>query len=212
MRVFLLLALPLLLSACSNKALTQLRAQVRGWSGGAGQVEALSDDLVTLSSAPIDAAGRFTLPLPSAQTLAPQLVSSLVPDLPRSCTNTVGASDPAARFYMLSGLSAFPQGGTDKAALTLISQTAGDPGQDPRQLDKRVLIYASADTRVQGELRCPLSAPGGQAAEASATYALNLKAGWNYAVTRQSVFASGESRTRIESVGPDGFEGWTVAE
>ena len=210
MRALLLLALgPLLLSACSSKGITQLRAQVRGWSGGAGQIKVLAADRTVLTSTTLDSVGRFTLPLPDAQALSAFLRSSLLPDLLNeapNCTGTVTSSDPAARFYQISQLSAFPAGGA--APLALVSQTrSNDPGGAQR-LDQRGLVYASAATRVQGERRCP-AAPG-RAGVTTASFALNLKAGWNDVVSRQSQDAGGNSAARLESVGDDGFEGWAV--
>ncbi len=204
MRVVLLLFLPLL-SACSPRALTQVRAQVRGWSGGAGQVAVLGEDRAALSSARIDAVGRFTLPLPSAESLAPRLLGSLAPQRSLECSSSVRASAPAAGFYLISDLSAAPYG--SKAAVRLVNQTASPAGREPQLLDQRVLIYASAPTQVRGEVRCP--APVGRAAgEGSASYALSLRQGWNYAVVHRTQASGGATQSRTESVGDDGFEGW----
>lgn len=210
MRALLLLALgPLLLSACSSKGITQLRAQVRGWSGGAGQIRVLAGNQTVLASTSLDSAGRFTLTLPDAQALSPFLRPSLLADAPPNCTGSVTSSDPAAQFYQIDHLSAFPAGSA--APLTLVSQTRSVPQNGPQRLDQRGLIYASTATRVQGERRCPVTLASGAAGQTTASFALNLKAGWNDSVSRQSRDASG-SVTRLESVGDDGFEGWAAAQ
>lgn len=210
MRALLLLALgPLLLSACSSKGITQLRAQVRGWSGGAGQIKVLAADRTVLTSSNLDSVGRFTLPLPDAQVLAAFLRPSLLPDAQNespNCTGTVTSSDPAARFYQIDQLSAFPTSGA--APLTLVSQTRSNDSGEALRLDQRGLVYASAATRVQGERRCP--AGPGRAGATTASFALNLKAGWNDVVSRRSQDVGGNSAARLESVGDDGFEGWAA--
>ncbi|WP_161882232.1 hypothetical protein [Deinococcus alpinitundrae] len=211
MRALLLLALgPLLLSACSSKGITQLRAQVRGWSGGTGQIKVLAADQTVLTSSTLDSVGRFTLPLPDAQLLSAFLRASLLPDGQNAsshCTGSVTSSGPAARFYQISQLSAFPAGGA--APLTLVSQTRSNDPVGAQRLDQRGLVYASAATRVQGERRCPMASASG-ARTITASFALNLKAGWNDVVSRQSQDADGNSASRLESVGDDGFEGWAV--
>lgn len=211
MRVLSLLALgPLLLSACSPRGITQLRAQVRGWSGGAGQIKVLAADRTVLTSSTLDSVGRFTLPLPDAQALSAFLRPSLLPDAhnePPNCTGSVTSSGPAARFYQISQLSAFPAGST--ASLTLVSQTRSSGPSGAQRLDQRGLVYASAATRVQGERRCPAASASG-AGGVTASFALNLKAGWNDVVSRQSQDAGGNSTARLESVGDDGFEGWAA--
>ena len=201
MRLFPLLLLPLL-SACSPKALSQVRAQVRDWPGSAGRVAFLAADRTTLSGSTIDAVGRFTVPLPSAAVLAPLLTDHLQADAPSPCRSTVRASDPAARFYLLDHISAFPAG--DQAPLSLVSLTRSDVAGDPQRFDQRLFIYATLPTLIQGDLRC-------QNGKVTTSYALNLKAGWNHTVKHQSFYASGEQSSRLESVGDKGFEGWAVA-
>ena len=208
MRALLLLALgPLLLSACSSKGITQLRAQVRGWSGGAGQVRVLAGNQTVLARSGLDSVGRFTLPLPGAQALSPFLRPTLSPNAPPNCTGNLTSSGPAAQFYQLDHLSAFPAGST--VPLTLVSQTRSNDSDGTQRVDRRGLIYASAATRVQGERRCPVTLASGAARQATTRFALNLKAGWNYTVARQIRDASG-TLTRLESVGDDGFEGWAT--
>ena len=192
----------LLLSACSPKALSQVRAQVRNWPGSAGRVAFLAADRTTLSGSTIDAVGRFTLPLPSAAVLAPLLTDHLPADAPSTCRSTVRASDPAARFYLLDHISAFPAG--DQGSLSLVSLTRSDAPGNPQRVDQRLFIYATLPTLVQGELRC-------HNGRVTTSYALNLKAGWNHTVNHQSLDSSGERSSRLESVGDEGFEGWAVA-
>lgn len=193
-RVALLLPL-LLLSSCASRA-AQLRGQVRGWTGGEGRVELLDDDLHTIVSTPLDASGRFNLKLPTEQQLGANLQASLVPDGLTGCQNTVQAT-PGARYFTLGDLTAFPsQGG--KVAYTLGNRTWNT---DHTKLDKRVLIFATQNAQARGDLNCGPNTVG---------YRLSLHAGWNYAVSRQSLQPGG-SNTIIESVaGKDGFEGWSV--
>lgn len=222
MRVVLLLSLVPLLGSCSPKALTQVRAQVRDWPGQVGQVRFLSassepasvqtaDQItqqVTLSSSSIDSVGRFTLPLPSAEQLAPLLMATVRPNLSADCQSSLMASNPAARFYTLSSIAASPAGST--APLTLVSQTRSTNPATPQHLDQRLLIYASDATRVSGEINCPATQVGANDLR-QASYALNLKTGWNYAVNRQNESGNGVLTSRTESVGNEGFEGWEIA-
>lgn len=203
------LALALSLNACAEPALRQVRGQVRGWTFGAGRAEFLSDELRTLSAANIDPVGRFTLRLPDPATVRPLLQPSLIPDVPAGCTTTVRASAAGAEYYTLGDITAYPSGGTKRAALTLVSEDRSggqDPGQDSSRLTKRLFVYASQGVRVSGELRCTA---GSQ--QASARYALDLKPGWNRVASEQTLHRSGASETTVLNVGDDGFERWTVA-
>lgn len=201
------LLLPLLLlglNSCSAKSLslTQVRGEVRGWTFGAGSVEFLSDDLNTLSSSDLDRVGRFNLNLPDAKTMTPLLQDSLVPELPAGCTSTVKASS-AAKYYSLGDITAYPGSG-QKSAYTLVSEDRA--GSDPVKVSKRLFIYASQAANVSGTLSCPVK--GGQA---SATYGLDLKAGWNRVSSNQTLSASGASETVLSNTGEDGYDRWTVA-
>lgn len=203
------LALLLSLNACAEPALRQVRGQVRGWTFGAGTAEFLSDELRTLSAANIDPVGRFTLKLPDPATVGPLLQPSLIPDVPAGCHNTVRASVAGAEYYTLGQITAYPSGGTRKAALTLVSEDRSD-GQDPRQdssrLTKRLFVYASQGVRVSGELSCAVNGR-----QASARYALDLKPGWNRVASEQTLHRSGASETTVLNVGDDGFERWALA-
>ncbi|AZI42833.1 hypothetical protein EHF33_08785 [Deinococcus psychrotolerans] len=190
-----LMALCLLLGGCSPGGVSRIRAQVRDWPGEAGQVMILGGGGAALTSSAIDKVGRFTLPLPGAAAMAPLLRPTLQPNLAAGCTDKVAVSDPAAQFYLLPSISASAAG----TALTLVSQTRSNVPGGP--LDQRVYIYASTPARVQGDSTCAVAA-------SSTSYALNLKAGWNYAVMRRP---TPSSPARLESVGDDGFEGWEVA-
>ena len=200
-----LLLLPLLLlglNSCSAKSLTQVRGEVRGWTYGAGSVEFLSDDLKTLATADLDSVGRFNLNLPDAQTITPLLQGSLVPDLPTGCTNTVKASS-AAKYYTLGDVTAYPSKG-EKSAYTLVSEDRA--GSEPLRVTKRLFIYASEAVNVSGALSCPVR---GQ--QASASYGLDLKPGWNRVSSSQTVYQNGASQTVLSGTGEDGFDRWTVA-
>lgn len=192
------------LGACSGRALSEVRGQVLDWTNGAGSVEFLDDDLKTLSSAPLEAVGRFNLKLPDDATITPLLQGSLLPDVPANCRNTVKASSGAARFYSLGDITAYPSGG-QKTAYTLVSEERG--GSDPVRVTKRLFIYASQDVQVRGTLSCPL----GNQRQASATYGLDLHKGWNRVASSQLVYGSGASQTDIAVTSTDGFERWGVA-
>ena len=200
------LILPLLLSlnACAGPPLTEVRGQVIGWTYGAGTAEFLSDDLKTLSSTTLESVGRFNLKLPDAATVAPYLEDSLIPELPAGCTSTVKADPPGAKFYSQGDITAYPSQGTQKKALTLVSEDRA--GSDPLKIVKRLYMYATQNVRVTGDLTCPVN---GQ--KASANYSLDLKAGWNRVASNQTVYRSGASQTNILIVGNDGFEHWMVA-
>ncbi len=195
MTFLLLRTAPLLavlaVSACSSRGVTQLRAQVRGWTGGEGRIEVLNDDLKTLATTPLDASGRFNLPLPGPEQLAGSLQPSLIPSGIDGCQNTVKVNGDA-QYYTLGDLTAFSSQGS-KVAYTIVSQTHST---DQARSDKRVMIYVTQPVQVRGELKC-----GAQ----SASYRLSLQQGWNYAVSRQS-----QGNTVIESTGKEGFEGWQV--
>jgi hypothetical protein len=202
----------LLLASCSPKPLEQLRGQVRDWPGVAGQVSATDDQGRPLTTTTADSVGRFTLPLPTDEQMKPLLRPDVLqPSVVRavssrpgvSCTGRLSPSNPAARFYLVGWLGAAPGSGP---ALRLVSQNPSDRPSDPVRLDRRLLIYADAASRVQGTQTCTL--PGGAL---TYRYSLNLKVGWNYAVTHRTDYASGQKERVVESVGKEGFEGWVVA-
>ena len=201
-RVLLLPLLLLGLNSCSAKSLTQVRGEVRGWTFGAGSVEFLSDDLNTLSTADLDRVGRFNLNLPDAKTMTPLLQDSLLPELPAGCSNSVKASS-AAKYYTLGDITAYPSSG-QKSAYTLVSEDRA--GSNPVKVSKRLFIYASQAVSVSDTLSCPV--PGGRA---SASYGLDLKAGWNRVASNQTLSASGASATLLSNTGEDGYDRWTVA-
>ncbi|WP_424951354.1 hypothetical protein [Deinococcus sp.] len=203
----LLLPLLLGLNACSAKSLTQVRGEVRGWTLGMGSVEFLSDDLKTLSSADLDAVGRFNLGLPLAQTITPLLQDSLIPKLPAGCASTVRASS-AAKYYSLGDITAYPGSG-QKTAYTLVSEDRA--GSNSLRITRRLFIYASQAVDVSGTLSCPVTGQQPVAIAAVATYGLDLKAGWNRVESNQTVYNSGASQTALSTTGEDGFDRWTVA-
>ena len=201
---FFLMLPPLSLTACAGPALTEARGQVVGWTYGAGLAEFLSDDLHTLSSTRLESVGRFNLKLPDAASLKPYLQASLMPELPAGCSSTVKSTPAGARFYSQGDITAYPSQGTQKQALTLVSEDRA--GSDPQKIVKRLYLYATGKVRVSGELSCPVN---GQ--KAVARYALDLKAGWNRVASSQTVYRSGASVTDVQIVGADGFEHWRVA-
>jgi hypothetical protein len=191
------------LGACSGKALNEVRGQIRDWTYGAGSAEFLDDDLKTLSTSTLDAVGRFNLKLPAEANMTPLLQESLLPELPAGCSNTVKASTPAARFYSLGDITAYPTSG-QKNAYTLVSEERG--GSNPVKVTRRLFIYASQDVSVRGTLSCPVNTQ-----QASATYGLDLKKGWNRVASSQLVYDNGSSQTSIANTGVDGFERWSIA-
>ncbi|WP_425146337.1 hypothetical protein [Deinococcus sp.] len=197
-----LLLLLLSLNACAGPPLTEARGQVIGWTYGAGRAEFLSDDLHTLSSAPLESVGRFNLKLPDAAALAPYLQGSLVPEVSAGCTSSVKADPPTARFYSQGDITVYP--GTAKHALTLVSEDRGSA--EPLRVVKRLYLYATQNVRVTGDLSC---AANGQ--NAAANYSLDLKAGWNRVASNQTLYRSGASQISLLVVGADGFEHWRVA-
>lgn len=201
-RSFLLLPLVLGLNACSAKSLTQVRGEVRGWTYGAGSVEFLSDDLKTLATADLDSVGRFNLDLPDAQTVTPLLEASLIPELPAGCTSTVKASS-GAKYYTLGDVTAYPSKG-QKSAYTLVSEDRA--GTEPLRVTKRLYIYATQAVNVSGTLSCPVR---GQ--QATASYGLDLKPGWNRVSSNQTLYQNGASQTVLSGTGEDGFDRWSVA-
>lgn len=184
-RAFLL---ALLLTACSPRHTATLRAQVRGWQGGAGQVTALDDQQRAVSSAALDPAGRFNLPLPSDKELEGRLSTSpagLKP--PAGCGPSPSSAAP---LFVIRTLRAR---GEDGRAFTLVSR---DDAADQSRRDEHLLIYAAAPAQLRADVRC-----GAQ----TFSYRLNLRAGWNYALLRQT-----PNLSTFESSGKDGLEGWTA--
>ncbi|MFC4452576.1 hypothetical protein [Deinococcus sonorensis] len=194
LRRFLLLAV--LLTACAERPLSQVRGEVHGRTGGPGTVAVLDPDGQRLTSAPLDRVGRFTLPLPEAAALDGVLRPSVAPALP-GCTSQITASVPAARYWVQDRLTAFPTGGP-ASGVPLISEDRSS-GQTTQRLIHRMYVYASAATRVTGQSSCP-AAP-------TTRYQMDLKAGWNTVAAQQTR----GSDTVLISVGDDGFERWSVA-
>lgn len=185
---YVLLAFALLLSACgatpgssttttpttpppsTNSPLTRLSGQIVNWPGGSATL-AMIRPRQTFARTTVSADGRFTLDLPDAQTIAPDLVP-FSPPADMTCSNAVFISDPALRVSIWPGFSVDRDGTHLGAAGRGYGLTRFDEAKPGDYLVR--WYFASLDARITGTLKC---------ASFKATYDLPLKAGWN--VVRQ---------------------------
>ncbi len=176
-------AFPLLLSFPTPPAQAQIIQRLEGQLSGERQVAVtLKAGAQALSSVSTDAAGRFTLPLPSGgalSTLLRPIGSGLLSDL--GCLGQLSSSDAAAHGYDVQTLHT-PSARYMNAA---VSQALLG-----RALNGRVYLYADRSTAVQGTLDCRavthLPTP--------VTVNLNLSKGWNVLTL-----------TLAAGLSPDGF-------
>ncbi len=203
MRASLFLLPALFLGACSTLPTKspsvptdpqrETHGSVPGWTGGAGSVSLMVDDQ-TLSSAPITAAGKFILPLPTASALSGLGVSaSSYPAFADGCQRDVRASVPDARLVVVSSLTVQPSGG--KAQLLSRFENTYDQPLDASNSVQHLLVYASSATQLYGEVNCA-------AAQKRASYSvlLRLNQGWNEVTLTQSILAGGEIRAVTQFV------------
>lgn len=168
-----------LLAACSDPApapgtsdpapTAQVTPVLTGQLSGAGTagVNLLSGNTV-LASAPTDAAGKFTLTLPSADSLAPvkkSLADGLLTDL--GCTGTLTLGDASAQGFGFGTLSA---GGGKTYGDLSVSKTLLT-----RNVSGRAYLYADRPTTLVGPLNCQAATGYPTTVQVS----VNAATGWN---------------------------------
>ncbi|AWN22253.1 hypothetical protein DKM44_02545 [Deinococcus irradiatisoli] len=190
MRPLPLLLPLLLLSACSTMPTPdapdpqkETRGSVPNWSGGAGTVKLVVEDQ-TLSSAPISAAGKFTLPLPTASVLTGLGVRAAdYPAFAEGCTRDVQVSASEVRLVVVPSLDVqTAQGGVQ--TLSRFEQSH-DAVLDASNSTQDLLVYASGETQIYGDVSCAATQK-----RASYSLLLRLNPGWNTVRLTQSLLNS----------------------
>ncbi|WP_293913880.1 hypothetical protein, partial [Deinococcus sp.] len=168
-----------LLAACSDSTTApgtsdpapsaQVTPVLTGQLSGAGTagVDLLSGNTV-LASAPTDVAGKFTLTLPSADSLAPvkkSLATGLLTDL--GCTGTLTLGDTSAQGFGFGTLSA--GGGKTYGDLNV------ERGAISRTVRGRAYLYADRPTTLSGPLNCQ----GATGYPTTVQVSVSAAAGWN---------------------------------
>lgn len=159
-----LAALSLLLASCGggpervpdNAAPeTTVSGRIQTWQSGAAGTVTLQPGLLPLATAPVDAAGTFSLTLPTgplvdAQTRSiPETLEQGLRDL--NCTSAgLTVSDPAARGLLFFTLRA--EGG-GAGAREVVAATV-NKGATSRSIDARAWLYADRATRLGGKVNC----------------------------------------------------------
>lgn len=178
----LLLGLPLTLASCGGTSErvpdnappeTTISGQVKTWSGS-GTTSLLAGG-ATLSAAPVDTAGRFTLRLPetgpalSGQTRP--LAESLEQGLRQLNCASAGliTSDPGAQGLLVFSLRAQDGVGTRDVVAANTSRTLTS-----RSIDARAWLYVDRSTTLGGTIDCRIEG-------LAAPVRLDVKAvpGWN---------------------------------
>jgi hypothetical protein len=197
----LLCLLPaLVLSACAPAPVPtapdpqlETRGTVTGnngasYSGGAGTVSLVVDGK-TLSSAPISAAGQFTLPLPQAAALVGLGVkANAYPGFNDGCTRDMQVSEGSAELVVVDELQVQATGSTDKKLLSRYTQDFDRP-LDASTSTQELLIHASAATQLFGEVSCQ-----DKSKRANYSFLLRLNQGWNTVRLSQSILAGTPTR------------------
>ncbi len=199
MRLLSFLLPALVLSACSTMPAPkapdlqkETRGSVPGWSGGAGTVKLVVGDQ-TLSSAPISAAGNFTLPLPSGAALAGLGVRAAdYPAFGEGCSRDLQVSVPDARLVVLPSLEAQTTGGVQ--TLSRFEQSH-DSALDVGNSSQELLVYATAETQIYGDVSCAANQK-----RASYSVLLRLSQGWNTVRLSQSILAGSQIRAVTQFV------------
>ncbi|AZI42406.1 hypothetical protein EHF33_06275 [Deinococcus psychrotolerans] len=190
MRFLPLFLLPaLLLSACSTPTppaapdpQKELRGTVTDWKGGASTVTLLVGDQ-SLASTPLSVGGTFALTLPPSAALAGLGVkASSYPAFSAGCTRDLQVSAPDASLVVVSSLQVKTASGTQTISRF---ERSYDSVLDASNSAQDVLVYASADTQIYGEVSCSDASK-----RASYNVLLRLNAGWNTVRLTQSILPS----------------------
>lgn len=212
-----LLTLTLALSACgagdgSLGDQPTLSGQLDGWNRGTGftlQVSAVKPTppftLTLLASAPIDAAGNFSITLPGSATLTPLLTAQHVDpsQMPAKCTTNIQISPldfsgAGAAFTAVSGATTLSvslgNGGTGAAGSPQVSVS---------------FTYIDRDVSETGSLTCSAGTAGGANQQTMAD--VHFRTGWNREILSLVFDAGAGTSTANATTGPvpDGVK-WTA--
>lgn len=129
-----------------------------------------------LSSAPVKNGGRFTLDLPSAETMRPHLKDWFATS--PNCNGRLVQSDPTARFFVIESFQI--RGYIADASKRMFTRQNNPAFNDHNGIfqpgDYLIeWMYADKTTTVIGDRDCQSS----QGGYTSTSVRLNLKAGWN---------------------------------
>lgn len=168
----------------SVSTLTQIKATVQGWKGGAATVEAytyaLAGGRVKVASADLSSAGAFNMTLPGKDTLQPvmnTLVELFGPGQDTTCAALPVSSDAALKIATIDRFNV-TQGGAEVSIL-LTSPPASASTTLPINVDAYVYFYADRSSTVTGTQDCTYAPVSGDTSHNTSTFNMKLKAGWN---------------------------------
>ncbi|MGY2894026.1 hypothetical protein [Deinococcus sp. UYEF24] len=223
-KMFLFLPMAaLLLAACNNSSaptasVSTINGTTQRYTGGAATLKLLakgatgseSADNPALSSAPISAAGAFTLALPSAASVSPYLSTIGNPATsPAGCTGSLNVSDSTANTY---GVNTLLAGNTVLYSDTLTSSSGTSATDASASASYKIWIYADKPTTISGTVNCTDTSSGVTTTTAT-TYNAAFRQGWNIlSLLATATSTSTTFRTTMNaSLSSDGPSVWTTA-
>jgi hypothetical protein len=205
----------LILAACGGTSapaadVSTINGTAQNYTLGAGTVKLLANGGGTeslsnpaLSSAPIRAAGVFSLSLPSAASVAPYL-STTAPGTTTQpgCTGSVNESDPAARTYGVSTLSV----GNTVLTSTQVTSTASGASASGK-----LWVYFDRPSTLNGTLSCT-DATSGVTTTSRTTFNTAFRQGWNVVTLSGTSTSTPTSSTTTvtATLASDGPSVWTA--
>lgn len=190
-----------------------ITGQLEGWNRGAGftlQANVLKTftppEVALIASAPIDAAGNFSITLPGAATVTPFLMTTRA-DPSQIGTDCMGDLKVEPVEYAGTGAMFSAVSGATRLSVSLSNGVA--PGPNAEQ----VLVgfaYFDRDLTETGSLTCTTTGTGGATRQVQSSGNASFKVGWNHEIVALKNDASGQVSSLAVSTGllPAGLK-WT---
>lgn len=195
--------------------LTTINGSVQNYSGGASTIKLLASSNYSLAesstnpalgSAPLGAAGAFSLALPPLAVITPYLSETGSGPAPSSnCFSSITVSDPTSQGYRFADLHTgnvvYYNGNITSTSTTVSFSNAS-------------WVYLTKPTTLSGSYRCTDTSTPGKTTISTQNYNTSLKQGWNI-LDLNGTFTSSVDGTTYTSVtntttGSDRATVWTA--
>ncbi|WP_407572083.1 hypothetical protein [Deinococcus altitudinis] len=195
--------------------LTAINGAVQNYSGGASTLKLLASGDYTLAesssnpalaSAPLSAAGAFSLALPSLAVVTPYLYETgSGPMSSSNCSSSIVVSDPTSQAYRFADLHVgnvvYYNGDITSTSTTVSFSNAS-------------WIYLTKPTTISGSYRCTDTSTPGKTTVATQNYNASLKQGWNILDLNGTLSGSSDGKTYTSvtntTTGSDRATLWTA--
>ena len=195
--------------------LSTINGSVQNYPGGAATIKLLASGDYTLAespsnpalgSAPVSAAGAFSLALPPLAVVAPYLsVTGTGPAPSSNCSSSISISDPTSKGYQFSDLhvgNVVYYNGSFTSTSSSVT------------LNDASWVYLDRPTTISGSYRCTDTSTPGETNVFTQNYSTALKQGWNI-LDQSSTFsgsADGKTFTSVTTytTGSDRATLWTA--